>query len=88
MPVDRLAFAQMRPPASPELVPLQRIATAVLHQAIDDLRRGQPRRRVTAEAFVRSGEFDYWCGVTTLDPEAVRERLCRSGLIFLTLDEG
>jgi len=64
----------MYPPASVD-VPLRRIAAAVVGQAVADLRGAQPRQRKHAEAFIKSQSFTTWCGLTPLDPHAVRERL-------------
>jgi len=81
MVVDRLAWKKMYPPAAPD-VPLRRIATAVIHQTVLDLQNvsAPARVRARAAAFIRSQSFTTWCGLTSLNPEAVR-----SNLLVLTL---
>ena len=67
----------MYPAPARELAPLQRIATAVLHQAVDDLRSVETPRLLREDAFrfVRSPGFLIWCSLTEVNPEAARVRL-------------
>ena len=67
----------MHPPAFRELAPLQRLATAVLHQVVDDVRSVETPRLIREDAcrFVRSPGFLVWCSLTEVNPEAARAKL-------------
>jgi len=71
----------MHPPAARELAPLQRIACAVLQQAVSDLRNleAPPSLRADARQFIVSENFLLLCRVTTLNGDAARETLLRDG---------
>ena len=75
--VDLQSLARMHPPAFRELAPLQRLATAVLHQVVDDVRSVETPRLIREDAcrFVRSPGFLVWCSLTEVNPEAARAKL-------------
>ena len=83
MGVDCLAFERMYPRPERLVEPIHRLAVAVVHQAVDDLAAPQPLVRRSAVRFFRSDAFDTWCGLTPLNPAAVRARL-----VILRLVEG
>lgn len=75
MGVDSLAWSRMYPPAQTPLSPIRRLATAVVHQALDDLAAPQPLVRRDAQRFFRGEAFEAWGSLTPLNVAAVRQRL-------------
>ena len=61
-------------------MPHQRLALAVLKQAVIDTQTGPEWRRAMAREFFRPGLgiFEFWCGVAGLDSEAVAERAAQA----------
>jgi hypothetical protein len=83
MGIDREVFSRMYPPAARPVAPIQRLATAVVHQAVTDLRSPEASvpTRARAASFIASESFIIWCRLTeVVDPEAARARLLADGL--------
>ena len=53
---------------------VERLAIAVIQQAISDLDVAGPDRQ-SAEAFIAREDFDCWCVLAGVNPTAARERL-------------
>jgi hypothetical protein len=56
---------------------IKQLAIAVLQQAIADLNCRSEADRRSAEAFVGREDFDSWCILAGLNPDAAHERLRR-----------
>jgi hypothetical protein len=56
---------------------IKRLAIAVIREAVADLQSSIPEYRRSAAAFLQRREDfdDFWCALTGLDHDAVRERL-------------
>jgi hypothetical protein len=63
---------------APGLTPLQRLACAVLRQAVADAtsRTRPPAGRALARAWLRDGDgLRFWCAVAGLPPDLVQARI-------------
>ena len=67
------------------LRPEQRLAAAVLAQAVADARlRTDWRRRLGASAFLNGADLmEFWCDVAGLDPAVVRQKARRLAVVVV-----
>jgi len=71
----------MHPLPSRPVAPVSRLASAILEQAVSDLRNleAPPSLRADAMRFIVSENFLLLCRATTLNGDAARETLLRDG---------